>query len=184
MRGEAARPRRDRGAGDERGELVATDRDPLAGQRERGGEQRAERQAQRERNSHAHPEQRRAVRADGHERGVAERELPGVEREPDRQREQSVDADDADRRLVDAEEIGERVHHARSATRCPSRPRGRITSTRKRSPNASASRSSASSAGRNTSAAISPMPRMYAPSTAPGRLPIPPTTITVKALSS
>src|SRR5207302_8940562 len=30
MRGEAAGPRRDRGAGDERGELVATDRDALA----------------------------------------------------------------------------------------------------------------------------------------------------------
>src|SRR5207245_10099281 len=54
-------------------------------------------------------------------------------------------------------------------------------STRKRRPNANASRSSA---GRYTRLATSPSPRMYAPMTAPGRLPIPPTTITVKARSS
>src|SRR5438067_12745593 len=153
-------------------------------QRERGGESRTEDQAERERDAQAHAEERRAVRADRHERGVAERELPGVERDPDRQREQRVDADDPDRRLVDADEFAERVHYARSTARWPRRPRGRITSTRNKRPNANASRSSATSAGRNTSAAISPIPRMYAPSTAPGRLPIPPTTITVNALSS
>src|SRR6266568_3918509 len=153
-------------------------------ERERGREKGAQGQAHRERNAEAHSEQRRAVRADGHERRVAERELPRVERDPDRKREERIDADDADRRLIDAEEVDDRVHYARSTTRCPRRPRGRITSTRKRSPKASASRSSANSAGRNTRAAISPIPRMYAPSTAPGRLPIPPTTITVNAFSS
>jgi len=130
------------------------------GQRECGGESRTEHQAERERDAEAHAEERRTVGADGHERGIAERELPSVERDPDRQREQRVDADDPDRRLVDAEEFAEGIHYARSTARWPRRPRGRITSTRKRRPNANASRSSASSAGRNTSAAISPIPRM------------------------
>src|SRR5438876_301860 len=130
------------------------------GQRERGGESRTEHQAERERDAEAHAEERSAVGADGHERGVAERELPGGERDPGRQGEQRVDADDPDRRLVDADEFAERIHYARSTARWPRRPRGRITSTRKRRPNANASRSSASSAGRNTSAAISPIPRM------------------------
>src|SRR5438132_3417220 len=153
-------------------------------EREHRGEQRPDREAQRERDPEAHPEQGGAVRADGHERGVPERELSRIQGDPDREREQRVDADDADRRLIHAEELRDGVHYARSTERCPRRPRGRITSTRKRRPNASASRSSANSAGRNTRAAISPMPRMYAPRTAPGRLPMPPTTITVNALSS
>src|SRR2546425_187447 len=73
------------------------------GERERGREKRAQREAHREGNADAHPEQRRPVRSHRHERRVAERQLARVERDPDREREQRIDADDADRRLIDAE---------------------------------------------------------------------------------
>src|SRR5439155_676049 len=137
-------------ARDERGKLVPADRDPLACRRDLI---LADRGPGSPDGRTLHPPERV-----GHddEREVDVPEL-GKRRDPvqaerfagERQREQN-----------DADDLAERVHYARSTARWPRRPRGRITSTRKRRPNANASRSSASSAGRNTSAAISPIPRM------------------------
>src|SRR5207245_2290710 len=103
VRGEAAGPRGEQRAEDERRELVPAHRAPLARGRA-GGERERERRAQ------VTAEQRRGVRADRHEGGVPERELTRVEREPDRERKQRVDADDRERRRIGGQEVGDRVH--------------------------------------------------------------------------
>src|SRR5438067_5724295 len=151
------------------------------GKRDRRREDRARGEGDRERDAGLHREERRAVRGDAGERRIAQSELAGVQGEPDREGEHRVEADEADRRLVRLEEPLEVVHQTRSTGRWPRMPRGRTSSTMKRSPKANASRSSL---GRNARLAISPKLKRYAPSTAPGMLPIPPTIMTANAFSS
>src|SRR2546428_798634 len=77
---------------------------------ERRGRDRAGGERERERRAQVTAEQRRGVRADRHEGGVPERELTRVEREPDRERKQRVNADDRERRRIGGQEVGDRVH--------------------------------------------------------------------------
>ena len=86
-------------------------------------------ESERERDSGLHREQGRAVRGDPGERRVAERQLPGVQGEPDGQGEHRVQPDESDGRLVRGEELQQVVHQTRSTGRWPKRPRGRTTST-------------------------------------------------------
>src|SRR5947209_5389187 len=91
------------------------------GEAERGcgrtGCDRADHERDGKRRAQVATEQRRDVGADGHERSVPERELPRVEREPDREREERVDPDERDERRVRREKVADLFHQTRSAAR-------------------------------------------------------------------
>src|ERR1051326_179743 len=153
-------------------------------------------------------EERREVRADGHESGVAERELPGVAVDDvQRHRQRDVDADQHEDAGVvrhagevqRAEAVRERDEHGHedrqknrvpqkpgkalhtfSASYFPNRPLGRNSRMAMRITKAMASRKFEK---RLPPTKASMMPIISPPTTAPGTLPMPPSTAAMKALS-
>ena len=106
----------------ERGDGQVHTAQPEHGEAERDrqhpGRESAEPERERERHPEVPAEQGGDIRADPHERGVAERELARVERDPHGEREERVHADERDERRIGREEVRDRVHvQTRSAFR-------------------------------------------------------------------